>query len=62
MRIPHFETNIDNEYHFKEISEYMEKFWKTHIMVPPHENDPPYIAARIIEKENKNVYKRRQSN
>lgn len=52
---------MDNEYKFKEISEYMEEFWKTHIIVPSHEDDPPYIVARIV-KENKNVYKRRQSN
>ena len=39
--------------HFKEISEYMEEFWKTHIIIPPHEDDPPYIAGRIKEiKEN----------
>ena len=66
MKIPHFEANINDEYHFKEIDTYMEEFWKTHIMVPPHEDDPPCIVARIVEKtvkkENKNVYKRRQSN
>lgn len=50
MKISHFETNIDNEYHFKEIDTYMEEYWKTHIMVPPHEDDPLYIVARIVEK------------
>jgi hypothetical protein len=40
-------------FHFKEISEYMEEFWKTHIIVPPHEDDPPYIVGRVKEiKEN----------
>lgn len=53
MKIHHFETNINDKYHFKEINEYMEKFWKTHTMVPPHEDDPPYIVARIVKKENK---------
>ena len=54
---------MNNEYHFKEISEYMEEYWKTHKAIPPYEDDPPYIVARIIEiKENENVYKRRQSN
>lgn len=50
MKIPHFETNINDEYHFKEISKDMEEFWKTHIMVSPHEDDPPYIVAHIVEK------------
>ena len=63
MKIPHFETNVNDEYHFKEIDTYMEEFYKTHIMIPPHEDDPPYIVAYIVEnikkKENKNVYKRR---
>lgn len=61
MKTRLFETNINNEYHFKEIDTYMEEFWKTHIIVPPHEDDPPYIAGRIVKnkKENKNVYKRR---
>ena len=62
MKTHLFETNINDEYHFKEISEYMEEYWKTHIIVPPHEDDPPYIVGRIVKKENKNVYKRRQSN
>ena len=50
--------------HFKEIDAYMKEYWKTHIIIPPYEDDPPYIAGRIIKnkKENKNVYKRRQSN
>lgn len=53
MKIPHFETNINDEYHFKEIDTYMKEYWKTHTAVPPHEDDPPYIVARIIEiKEN----------
>lgn len=31
----------------------MEEFWKTHIIVPPHEDDPPYIVGRVKEiKEN----------
>lgn len=51
-----------DEYHFKEISEYMEEHWKTHIIVPPDEGDPPYIVGRVVKKENENVYKRRQSN
>ena len=50
MNIPHFEADINDEYHFKEIDTYMEEFWKTHIMVPPHEDDPPCIVARIVEK------------
>ena len=50
MKIPHFETDINDEYHFKEIDTYMEEFWKTHIVVPPHEDDPPYIVAHIVEK------------
>ena len=50
MKIRHSETNINDEYHFKEIDTYMKKFWKTHIMVPPHEDDPPCIVARIVEK------------
>ena len=62
MRIRHSKTNINDEYHFKEISEHMEEYWKTHTIVLPHENDPPYIAGRVVKKENKNVYKRRQSN
>ena len=38
---------------FKEIEAYMKEYWKTHIIVPPHEDDPPYIAGRIKEtKEN----------
>ena len=41
---------MDNEYKFKEISKYMEEYWKTHIIVPPCEDDPPYIVARIKEK------------
>ena len=53
MKIPHFKTNINDEYHFKKISEHMEEYWKTHMIVPPHEDDPPYIVGRIIEiKEN----------
>ena len=53
MRIHHSKTNINDEYHFKEISEHMEEFWRTHIIVPPDENDPPYIVGRIKEiKEN----------
>jgi len=49
-------------YHFKEIDTYMKEYWKTHAIVPPHENDPSYIVARIVEiKENENVYKRRPS-
>lgn len=59
MRIHHFETNINDEYKFKEISEYMEEFWETHEIILSHEDDPPYIVARIIKKGNKNVYKRR---
>ena len=51
MKIHHSETNINNEYHFKEISKYMEEYWKTHIIVPPYEDDPPYIAGRIVKKE-----------
>lgn len=35
--------------HFKEISEYMEEYWKTHTIVPPCEDDPLYIAGRIEE-------------
>ena len=63
MRTHHFKTNMNDKYHFKEISEHMEEYWKTHTIVPPHENDPPYIVGRIVEiKENENVYKRRQSN
>ena len=50
MKIPHFEADINNEYHFKEISKYMEEYWKTHIIVPPHKDDPPYIVAHIVEK------------
>jgi len=50
MKTNHFETNVNDEYHFKEIDTYMEEFWKTHIMVPPHEDDPPCIVARIVEK------------
>ena len=50
MNIPHSETNINDKYHFKEIDTYMEEFWKTHIAVPPHEDDPPCIVARIVEK------------
>ena len=53
---------MNNKYHFKEISEYMEEYWKTHIIVPPHEDDPPYIVGKIVKKENENVCKRRQSN
>lgn len=53
---------MNDEYHFKEISEYMEEYWNAHIIVPPHENDPPYIAGRVVQKENKNVCKRRQGN
>ena len=49
MKIHHFKTNTNDEYHFKEISKHMEEFWKTHIIVSPHEDDPPYIVARIIE-------------
>ena len=49
MKIHHFETNINDEYHFKEIDKHMEEFWKTHIAVSPHEDDPPYIVARIKE-------------
>lgn len=41
-------------HHFKEISEHMEEHWKTHIIVPPHEDDPPYIVGKIVKKENKN--------
>ena len=33
MKIPHFETDINDEYHFKEIDTYMEEFWKTHIIM-----------------------------
>lgn len=62
MKIHHFEINMNDEYHFKEISEHMEEYWKTHTIVPPHEDDPPYIVARIVKKENENVHKRRQSN
>lgn len=51
MKIHHFKTDIDDEYHFKEISEHMEEFWKTHEIIPSHEDDPPYIVARIIQKE-----------
>jgi len=50
MKIPHFETNINNKYHFKEISKYMEEYWKTHTIIPPHKDDPPYIVAHIVEK------------
>ena len=50
MKIPNFETNINNEYKFKEISKYMEEYWKTHTVIPPHEDDPPCIVASIIEK------------
>ena len=41
---------MDNEYKFKKISEYMEEFWKTYIIVPSHEGDPSYIVAYIVEK------------
>ena len=50
MKIHHFETNINDEYKFKEISKYMEEFWETHIIIPSHEDDPPYIVAHIVEK------------
>ena len=50
MKAPHFETNINDEYHFEEIDKYMEEYWKTHIMIPSHEDDPPYIVAHIVEK------------
>ena len=61
MKTHHFKANINDEYKFEEISEYMEEYWKTHVIVPPYKGDPPYIVGRIV-KENKNVYKRRQSN
>ena len=47
---------------FKEIDEYMKEYWKTHKAIPPHEDDPPYIVARIIEKEDEDVYTRRKDN
>ena len=50
MKIPLFETNINDKYHFKEIDTYMKEYWKTHTVVPPHEDDPPCIVARIVEK------------
>lgn len=50
MRIHHFEANINDEYKFKEISKYMEEYWKTHIIIPPDKDDPPYIVGRIKEK------------
>ena len=50
MKTPHFETNINDEYHFKEIDTYMKEYWKTHTVIPPHEDDPPCIVARIVEK------------
>lgn len=36
--------------HFKEIDAYMKEYWKTHIIVPPYEDDPSYIIGRIKEK------------
>ena len=49
MKINHSETNINDEYHFKEIDKYMEEYWKTHIIVSP-KDDPLYIVAHIVEK------------
>lgn len=37
--------------HFEEISKYMEEYWKTHIIVPPYKDDPPYIVGRVKENE-----------
>lgn len=34
---------------FKEIDTYMKEHWKTHMIVPPYEDDPPYIVGRIKE-------------
>ena len=39
-------------HHFKEIDEYMKEYWKTHKAIPPYEDDPPCIVARIVKKEN----------
>lgn len=50
MKINHSETNINDEYHFKEIDTYMEEYWKIHIIIPPYKDDPPYIVAHIVEK------------
>ena len=50
MKIPHFEADINDKYHFEEISKYMEEYWKTHIIIHPHEDDPLYIVAHIVEK------------
>ncbi len=50
MKIHHFKANINDEYKFKEISKHMEEFWETHIIIPSHEDDPPYIVAHIVEK------------
>ena len=55
MKTPHFEADINDEYHFKEIDTYMKEYWKTHTVVPPHEDDPPYIVARIVEKIKENL-------
>ena len=55
MKIHHSETNINDKYHFKEIDTYMKEFWKTHTAVPPHEDDPPCIVARIVEKIKENL-------
>ena len=35
--------------HFKEIDAHMKEYWKTHTIVPPHEDDPLYIVGRIEE-------------
>ena len=50
MKIPHFKADINDKYHFKEIDTYMKEYWKTHTVIPPHEDDPPCIVARIVEK------------
>lgn len=50
MKIPHFEADINDKYHFKEISKHMEEYWKTHTIVPSYKDDPPYIIAHIVEK------------
>ena len=34
----------------------MEEYWKTHIIIPPHKDDPPYIVAHIVEKTKKKMY------
>ena len=46
-------------HHFKEIDIHMKEFWKTHIIVPSYEDDPPYIVGRVKEiKENLTMEKK----